>query len=123
MDSIFITLLAGAALSPYIYSARKAASKENAPGVSTGLRISLAIFFVCVGFSAAVAVSVVFTAIQATVLAFIFDGDVTFFATRPWTLASSYFAGNVVTAVIFHKTMMWHFRRMGGQLPKGREIP
>ena len=102
------------ALGAYIFIARRVASRENAPGLSAGLRLLLETVFVCAAFSTAAGLSVLIAAAQVVVVGYV-SGEVEFpREVNPWTMASSYLVGSMATAVVFHRVMSWYFGYLSG---------
>ena len=108
-SSVFTIL----ALAAYIFVMRRAASRENAPGLWALFRLLLAAFFVCVALSTAAGVSVLLAA-QVLVLGYFTEEGVLPPAVSPWTMTSSYLIGSITTALVFHRAMSWYFGYLSG---------
>lgn len=102
------------ALGAYILIAKRAASRENSPGVSVWLRICLGVFFVCVALSMAATLSVLIGTAQGQLLGYIPGVDIYLPALHPWAVVSGYVIGNILTAIVFRGTMFWYFGYLSG---------
>lgn len=114
MAGIWINALAILALGVYIFIARRAASSGGVQGPSTWFRMLLVAFFVCAALSFASALSVLLAAAQGQVLARIPVERSLDATLRPWTVASGYLLGNVLTALAFRRMTFRYFRALSG---------
>lgn len=102
------------ALGACIFIMRRAAGRENAPGLSARFRLILGTFFVCVAFSTAAGLSALIAAAQVLVMGYLAEEGALLPAVSPRAMASSYLVGSMATVSAFHRVMYWYFGYLSG---------